>query len=72
MKRKTTRALPIIFTVLFAAVFVHFGYDQSTLAEDSELRINRTVVLSGLRDPWDLAFSPDGAMLFTEWGRVCF
>jgi hypothetical protein len=34
MKRKTTRALPIIFTVLFSAVFVHFGYDQSTLADD--------------------------------------
>jgi len=66
MKPKTTRALPMIFTALFAAVFVHCGYEQSTAADDRELQINRTVVMSGLRDPWDLAFSPDGAMLFTE------
>jgi len=26
----------------------------------------RTVLMSGLRAPWDLAFTPDGAMLFTE------
>lgn len=34
--------------------------------EVSEPGINRTVVLSGLNAPWDLAFTPDGAMLFTE------
>ncbi|MEZ4599044.1 MAG: PQQ-dependent sugar dehydrogenase [Syntrophotaleaceae bacterium] len=28
--------------------------------------LKRTVVLSGLETPWDLAFTPDGAMLFTE------
>ena len=26
----------------------------------------RTVVLSGLTNPWDMAFTPDGAMFFTE------
>jgi len=26
----------------------------------------RTVVLDGLDSPWDLAFTPDGALLFTE------
>lgn len=31
-----------------------------------EPRLTRTVLLSGLSDPWDLAFAPDGAMLFTE------
>ena len=34
--------------------------------DGSELQINRTVVMSGLSDPWDLAFVPDEAMLFTE------
>ena len=28
--------------------------------------LSREVVLSGLHLPWDLAFTPDGAMLFTE------
>lgn len=28
--------------------------------------LEQTVVLSGLQSPWDLAFTPDGAMLFTE------
>jgi glucose/arabinose dehydrogenase len=66
MKRKTTRVLPVMLTVLFAAVLVHCGREQPTLADDGELQINRTVVMSGLSDPWDLAFTPDGAMLFTE------
>ena len=26
----------------------------------------RTVVMTGLQDPWDIAFTPDGVMLFTE------
>ena len=29
-------------------------------------RLTRTVLMSGLSDPWDLAFTPDGEMLFTE------
>jgi len=66
MKSETKRALPIIFTALFVAVLVHCGYEQSTLADDRELKIKHTVVMSGLRGPWDLAFAPDGAMLFTE------
>lgn len=28
--------------------------------------LSRSVLLSGLKNPWDLAFTPDGAMLFTE------
>ncbi len=31
--------------------------------------LTRTVLLSGLANPWDIAFTPDGAMLFTERGR---
>jgi len=48
------------------AVFVHFNYGRSTAAEGSEPLISRTVLMSGLSDPWDLAFASDGAMLFTE------
>jgi len=29
-------------------------------------RLARTVVMSGLQNPWDIAFTPDGVMLFTE------
>ena len=28
--------------------------------------LTRTVVMTGLQEPWDIAFTPDGAMLFTE------
>jgi aldose sugar dehydrogenase len=28
--------------------------------------LTRTVVMTGLQDPWDIAFTPDGVMLFTE------
>lgn len=28
--------------------------------------LTRTIMVSGLSNPWDLAFTPDGAMLFTE------
>jgi len=66
MMEKTARALPMIFKVLLAAVLVFCGCDRSTPAADSELQVTRTVVMSGLTNPWDLAFAPDGAMLFTE------
>jgi len=66
MNRKTTRTVLVISSVLFVATFVHCNREQATAADERELQINRTVVLSGLRDPWDLAFTPDGAMVFTE------
>ncbi|MFA5904507.1 MAG: PQQ-dependent sugar dehydrogenase [Desulfobacula sp.] len=66
MNCKTTGALPVICTILFAAAFVHFNCSWSAAADGSEPQISRTVVMSGLSDPWDLAFAPDGAMLFTE------
>ncbi|HEU4620799.1 MAG TPA: PQQ-dependent sugar dehydrogenase [Burkholderiaceae bacterium] len=31
--------------------------------------VSRSVVLSDLRNPWDIAFAPDGAMFFTERGK---
>jgi len=66
MNRKTTRTLSVICTVLFIAIFVHCDSGQSTAADGRKLQINPTVVMSGLSDPWDMAFAPDGAMLFTE------
>jgi len=56
----------VLCTVLFVAAFVHCGRVQSSVAEASELQVNHRVVKSGLSDPWDLAFAPDGTMLFTE------
>lgn len=66
MNFKTTGALPVIGMVLFVAAFVHFNYGRSAAADGSEPQISRTVLMSGLSDPWDLAFASDGAMLFTE------
>jgi glucose/arabinose dehydrogenase len=66
MTRKSARALLTILAALLAAVLAHWGCDRSTRAEDSDLQLTRTVVMSGLSDPWDLAFAPDGTMLFTE------
>ena len=39
---------------------------QSSSQLGDEPQLTRTVLLSGLSDPWDLAFTPDGTMLFTE------
>jgi len=39
---------------------------QSSSQPGDEPQLTRTVLLSGLSDPWDLAFTPDGTMLFTE------
>ena len=66
MKRRSARVLLGVFIVLLVAVLALWGCDRSTRAEDSELQVTRTVVMSGLSDPWDLAFASDGALLFTE------
>lgn len=66
MNCKTARALRMMCPIFLAVVLVHCGCVRSIAADDRGLQINRTVVMSGLNDPWDLAFAPDGAMLFTE------
>jgi glucose/arabinose dehydrogenase len=61
-----------LFAVLLAAAVVHFSRGRITagtapaFAGDSEPGLSRTIFLSGLSEPWDLAFAPDGAMFFTE------
>lgn len=66
MNRKTTRTLLLIGWFVFVATFIHCIRGDSSAADGTELQVKRTVVLSGLHQPWDLAFAPDGAILFTE------
>ncbi|WP_028573873.1 PQQ-dependent sugar dehydrogenase [Desulfonatronovibrio hydrogenovorans] len=59
----------IFLTVLGLLIMVSLVLSESgkkALADASQPGISRTVVVSGLNNPWDLAFAPDGAMLFTE------
>jgi aldose sugar dehydrogenase len=55
--------------ILLSAVAGSCGSDRNTAPASQvggEPQLARTVVLPALDDPWDLAFTPDGAMLFTE------
>jgi glucose/arabinose dehydrogenase len=69
------KAIMIIsFTVLMAALPVAEGICANDAKPSAKSpsplgggpRLTRTVLTSGLSDPWDLAFTPDGEMLFTE------
>lgn len=51
-------------TACLAALPLLLGAAAPASAEAPKLA--RTVVVSGLQEPWDIAFTPDGAMLFTE------
>src|SRR5919109_4663357 len=62
MARHTLIALTTVF-VLGVLGAVPGGYSAS---RGDAPTLTRTVVLDGLTGPWDLAFTPDGALLFTE------
>jgi glucose/arabinose dehydrogenase len=73
MKRSTTIALTVFFVVHLIAVAggCNQNHNASTATAPSATKgggpgLSRSVVMSGLSNPWDLAFTPDGAMLFTE------
>lgn len=71
MKHALTGFVIALVTIFLVAAAAHCGSGQGVratakIAAGSEPRLTRTVVLSGLSSPWDLAFTPDGAMLFTE------
>lgn len=66
MSRKTTRALLVTCSALVVAALIHCQQSQAVAADNSEFVIQRTLVMSGLNNPWDLAFAPDAAMLFTQ------
>jgi glucose/arabinose dehydrogenase len=58
-------------TLLALATVVVLGLSGAvpgihSASRDDTPPLARTVVLDGLDDPWDLAFTPDGALLFTE------
>lgn len=67
MNQGTKILLIAVLTIFLAVITVDCAGQQvtSTMAAN-EPKLKRTVVLSGLREPWDIAFTPDGAMLFTE------
>ena len=71
MQRAMTSFLITLATILLTATVAHCGKNLNgatdlATATGSEPKLVRTVLLSGLKNPWDLAFTPDGAMLFTE------
>lgn len=73
MKRSTTIALTALFAVFLTAAVGGCNRNQNastvtvpSTASGGGLQLSRSVLMSGLSNPWDLAFTPDGAMLFTE------
>lgn len=73
MKRVITLLLIVLCAVHLTSGTVHCsaGRGASAIATqvavaDDEPGLTHTVLMSGLRNPWDLAFTPDGSMLFTE------
>ena len=63
MHRTPTPAL--LVAILLLAVTLVF-VPPARAADTSELRVQRTVILADLENPWDLAVAPDGALFFTE------
>src|SRR5512134_1444279 len=68
--RKATAVLTAVLSISLAAIAVNCSGDPKTPAveprQGSGPELTRTVFLSGLSSPWDLAFTPDGAVFFTE------
>jgi aldose sugar dehydrogenase len=65
----TVSACTIAGTLLVGSVAVAAATRQpvSPSATSAEApKLTRTVVMTGLQDPWDIAFTSDGVMLFTE------
>ncbi|MFL6621100.1 MAG: PQQ-dependent sugar dehydrogenase [Sulfurifustis sp.] len=73
MKHRSMTEAFVVLAIGFAATVAGCG-GQSNSSDampapnptPGEPQLTRTVVMSGLNSPWDLAFTPDGAMLFTE------
>ena len=73
MKRTITAGMMIFLAISLAGAVIHCsgGVDRPMVADvgitgNDQPTLTRTVLMSGLKKPWDLAFTPDGAMLFTE------
>src|SRR5262245_38666575 len=61
-----TRPTLLALTTLFALGVLGAVPDGPSASRGDAPPLTRTVVLDGLDEPWDLAFTPDGALLFTE------
>jgi len=71
MKETDMKPKPISTTLLSGLIMVAVVcagglFGSSVRADDGGPRLSRTVFLSGLSGPWDLAFAPDGTMFYTE------
>ena len=61
---RTPTPAPLVAILLLAVTLVFVP--PARAADTSELRVQRTVILADLENPWDLAVAPDGALFFTE------
>ncbi len=73
MKRGASTVMMTILAIFLTAAVVHCSRDRNGPASPAakalpgnEIELTHTVLMTGLKNPWDLAFTPDGAMLFTE------
>lgn len=73
MKRAISTGMMTLLAVFLTAFVVDCsGGEKGPTASaekilpGNEIRLTHTVLMAGLQNPWDLAFTPDGAMLFTE------
>ena len=65
MHRTPTPTLALLAAILLLAAVLVFAA-PARAAEPGDLRVQRTVILANLDNPWDLAFAPDGTLFFTE------
>lgn len=71
MKRNLAIAVTAFFAIGFLAAGTGCNNNQNASSAEPPKSgggpdLSRTVLMSGLSNPWDMAFLPDGAMLFTE------
>ena len=58
-------ALPLLLGSMAGAAATQLPATRLPTSAEAP-KLTRTVVMTGLQEPWDIAFTPDGAMLFTE------
>ena len=64
--RRNWRKLTFAGSLLLCSVAVAANRPAMSPSSAESPKLTRTVVMSGLQGPWDLAFTPEGVMLFTE------
>jgi len=56
----------LTMAALSVSMVIHSQCGHGQAPANDVLPVSRTVVMSGLNNPWDIAFASDGTMLFTE------